>query len=66
MPHLYNSYIMVQKVTTLCQALYVDWMCTYICVYTILQWRKFNFFDVTANVDGGRVSEALKVTAVLC
>lgn len=27
----------------------------------MFQWRKFNFFDVTANVDSGRLAEALKV-----
>lgn len=25
------------------------------------QWRKFNFFDVKANIDGGKLAEAVKV-----
>ncbi|XP_050725825.1 vacuolar protein sorting-associated protein 11 homolog isoform X2 [Eriocheir sinensis] len=32
----------------------------------LLQWRKFNFFDVTANVDSGRLAEALKGAEVTC
>lgn len=31
----------------------------------VLQWRKFSFFDVTGNVDGGRLSEALKVRVLV-
>lgn len=27
----------------------------------MLQWRKFNFFDLQKNVDDGKVAEALKV-----
>ncbi|XP_063842053.1 vacuolar protein sorting-associated protein 11 homolog isoform X3 [Scylla paramamosain] len=32
----------------------------------LLQWRKFSFFDVTANIDGGQLAEALKGAEVTC
>jgi len=27
----------------------------------MLQWRRFNFFDLSKNVDGGQISDTLKV-----
>ncbi|XP_047483617.1 vacuolar protein sorting-associated protein 11 homolog isoform X2 [Penaeus chinensis] len=32
----------------------------------LLQWRKFNFFDVKANIDGGKLAEAVKGAEVTC
>ncbi|XP_071522606.1 vacuolar protein sorting-associated protein 11 homolog isoform X2 [Panulirus ornatus] len=32
----------------------------------LLQWRRFNFFDVKAGVDGGKVAEVVKEAEVTC
>lgn len=32
----------------------------------LLQWRKFSFFDVKANIDGGKLAEAVKDAEVTC
>ncbi|XP_076042625.1 vacuolar protein sorting 11 isoform X2 [Oratosquilla oratoria] len=32
----------------------------------IFQWRKFNFFDVKNNVDGGKLAEVIKDVKVTC
>ncbi|XP_066990678.1 vacuolar protein sorting-associated protein 11 homolog isoform X3 [Macrobrachium rosenbergii] len=32
----------------------------------LLQWRRFNFFDIKANVDGGKLAEAVKGATVTC
>ncbi|KAK7072726.1 Vacuolar protein sorting-associated protein 11 [Halocaridina rubra] len=32
----------------------------------LLHWRRFNFFDIKTNIDGGKLAEALKGAGVTC